>query len=234
MITVKNISKKFGKKIVLEDINLEISDGEVIGLLGSNGSGKSTLLDIIIGQQKPNTGEVLLDGQKNSYKSIGIQFQEGSWPKGVTSSLLIKYFRKKQNALKEPWVKELIDLFEIEEFLAKDLNQLSGGQKQRLNTLLAVINDPAYICLDEMITGLDLKMQLKLIDWIKTLKEQKKTIIIISHIPEEIEVLCDRFIILNEGKVYYEATVKQAVQEFGSIRQLMINFYKKELKTNVI
>ncbi|WP_257789189.1 ATP-binding cassette domain-containing protein [Spiroplasma clarkii] len=215
-------------------MSLTIKDGEVLGLLGSNGSGKTTLLDIIIGQQKPTSGTVSIDGKKDGYKNVGIQFQEGSWPKGVTAKLLIQYFRRKQKALTEEYVIKLIELFEIKDFLELDLNQLSGGQKQRLNTLLAVINDPKYICLDEMITGLDLKMQLKLIEWIGELKKHQKTIIIISHNPEEVEVLCDSFVIIERGHIYYEASVAKAIKEFGSIRNMMIKYYKEELKSNVI
>ncbi|PPE04473.1 ABC transporter ATP-binding protein [Entomoplasma ellychniae] len=232
MIEIKNISKKFGKNMVLNNITLNINDGESVALLGSNGSGKTTLLEIIIGQIKPTSGTVLIDNEKNGYDKIGIQFQEGVWPKGVTSKLIINYFKKKHNSIKEPEVKKLIEIFEISDFLSKDLNSLSGGQKQRLNTLLAVVNDPKYICLDEMITGLDLKMQLKLFDYFEDLKKLNKTIIIVSHIPEEVERLCDRFIILKDGNIFYQNTVKKAIKEFGTIRNLMIDYYKGVLATN--
>ncbi|WP_339020151.1 ABC transporter ATP-binding protein [Spiroplasma endosymbiont of Atherix ibis] len=230
MIQINNVSKSFGKKEVLKNISLEIKDGEVFGLLGSNGSGKTTLMEILVGQLKPSSGEILVDNNRNGYKNIGIQFQEGFWPKGVTSSLIINYFKKNSKAVKSKEVQELINIFEIEDFLKKDLNSLSGGQKQRLNTLLSVINDPKYICLDEMITGLDLKMQFKLIDYFEKMKEKGKTIVIISHIPEEIEKLCDRFVILKDWELFYSAEVKKAVKEFGSIRNLMISYYNDELK----
>lgn len=232
MIKVKNITKNFGKNKVLENISFEIKDGECIGLLGSNGCGKTTLLEIIIGQIKPTSGEVLIDNSNNTYNKIGIQFQEGVWPKGVTSKQIIGYFKRKSFVLKDPDVKKMIDIFEIEDFLHKDLNSLSGGQKQRLNTLLAVINNPNYICLDEMITGLDLKMQLKLIEYFKKLKKLKKTIIIVSHNPEEIEELCDRLIILQDGKIFFEAKTKKVIKEFGSVRSLMIDYYNERLKNN--
>ncbi|AVN60022.1 multidrug ABC transporter ATP-binding protein [Mesoplasma entomophilum] len=233
MIEIKNISKKFGKNLVLSDINLTIKNGESLALLGSNGSGKTTLLEILIGQIKPTTGSVLIDGKKETFKEIGIQFQEGAWPKGVTPRLIISYFLKKNKILKDPEVNKLIDIFEIREFLKKDLNNLSGGQKQRLNTLLSVINNPNYICLDEMITGLDLKMQLKLIDFFKSLKKQNKTIIVISHNPEEVEKLCDKIVILKEGNIFYKSTTKTVIKNFGSVRNLMINYYDGRLETNV-
>ncbi|ATZ21215.1 ABC transporter ATP-binding protein [Mesoplasma tabanidae] len=209
MIEIKNISKKFGKNLVLSNINLTIKKGESLALLGSNGSGKTTLLEILIGQIKPTTGSVLIEGKKETFKEIGIQFQEGAWPKGVTSKLIISYFLKKTKILKDPEVNKLIDIFEIREFLKKDLNNLSGGQKQRLNTLLSVINNPNYICLDEMITGLDLKMQLKLIDFFKSLKKQNKTIIVISHNPEEVEKLCDKIVILKKEIFFTSQQLKQ-------------------------
>lgn len=233
MIEIKNISKKFGKNLVLSNINLTIKDGESLALLGSNGSGKTTLLEILIGQIKPTTGFVLIDGKKETFKEVGIQFQEGAWPKGVTSKLIISYFLKKSRILNDPQVNELIDIFEIRDFLKKDLNNLSGGQKQRLNTLLAVINNPKYICLDEMITGLDLKMQLKLINFFKFLKKAKKTIVVISHNPEEVEKLCDKIVILKEGKIYYKNSIKTVMKKFGSVRELMISYYDGGLESNV-
>lgn len=230
MNEIKNVSKKFGKTNVLNDISITINKGEVVGLLGSNGSGKTTLMEIVVGQLKPTSGTVEIDGKKDGYKKVGIQFQEGIWPKGLNCKTLIKYFKSDWSAFKREEVQKIIKIFEIEDFINKDLNELSGGQKQRLNTLLAVLNNPDYICLDEMITGLDLKMQLKLVAYFKELKKQQKTMLIISHIPEEVEELCDKLIILDKGSVYYSATIDDVKKNYKSVRNLLITYYNGGLK----
>ncbi|WP_339030998.1 ABC transporter ATP-binding protein [Spiroplasma endosymbiont of Cantharis nigra] len=232
MLEIKNLSKNFGKYKVLKNINLEIKNGECLGILGSNGAGKTTLMELIVGQIKPSSGEILIDGEKNIYKKVGIQFQEGMWPMGVNSKILVKFF--KQNWFKEidENTKELIKIFEIEKILKKDLNNLSGGQKQRVNAFLAVINNPHFIFLDEMISGLDLKMQLKLISFFKKLKSEGKTIVLISHNPEEVEEMCDRVIILKNGEVYLDDITENIIKKHGSIRKMLIEYYESEFEKN--
>ncbi|ASP28458.1 ABC transporter ATP-binding protein [Spiroplasma corruscae] len=229
MLEIKNITKKFGKNVVLDNISFVVKAGEAVGILGSNGAGKSTLIEIIVGQIKATSGEVLLNGEKDVYKNVGIQFQEGVWPKGMTSKLLIKYFKKNWSKKFDDRTNDLIKIFELDKIMTKDLNQLSGGQKQRLNALLAIINNPDYIFLDEMITGLDLKMQLRLSDFFKELKKEKKTLVIISHIPEEVETLCDRVMIIDQGKIFLDKKLEEVVKTFGSVRNMLIKYYKGEL-----
>ncbi|AGR42116.1 ABC transporter ATP-binding protein [Spiroplasma diminutum] len=226
MLEIKNLSKSFGKNKILNDINLQVKSGECIGILGSNGAGKTTLMELIVGQIKPSNGEILIDGEKNTYRKVGIQFQEGMWPMGVSSKILVKFFKNNWFKETDEDTKKLLEIFEIEELLKKDLNNLSGGQKQRVNCFLAVINNPQYIFLDEMISGLDLKMQLKLITYFKNLKEQGKTIVLISHNTEEVEELCDRVVILNNGQIFLDESTKEIVKKYGSIRKMLIEYYK--------
>ncbi|AUM62655.1 ATP-binding cassette domain-containing protein [Spiroplasma monobiae] len=230
MLEIKNLTKTIGKNKIIKNINIKIKKGECVGILGSNGAGKTTLMELIVGQIKPTSGEILIDGEKNTYKKVGIQFQEGSWPMGVNSKILIKFFKSNWFKETDEITKELIKIFEIEEILKKDLNNLSGGQKQRINTFLAVINNPEYIFLDEMVTGLDLKMQLKLLAFFKKLKSEGKTIIVISHIPEEVEELCDRVIILKKGEIYIDKTTSEIIKTNGSVRKLLIDYYDSEDK----
>ncbi|AKX34283.1 ABC transporter ATP-binding protein [Spiroplasma litorale] len=229
MLEVKNVCKKYGKNIILDNINFTVNDGEAVGILGSNGAGKTTLMEIIVGQIKPTSGQVLLNGKTDVYKNVGIQFQEGFWPKGMSSKLLIKYFKKKWSNKFDEKTIELIKIFELDSILSKDLNLLSGGQKQRLNTLLAILNDPSHIFLDEMITGLDLKMQLRLADFFQNLKKEKKTLLIISHIPEEVENLCDRVMIIDGGKIFIDMQIVEVRKKYKSVRDMLIKYYKGEL-----
>ncbi len=234
MIKINNLTKRYNKdKIVLENINLEIPNGESIGILGANGSGKSTLVEIIAGINEQTSGEVLFLNQNNETdkelkESIGIQFQKGDWPFNTRAVDLLNLLVGKKWSSSE-YINELIDIFEVKNIINKRLNECSGGEQQRFNSLLSIIKKPRILILDELITGLDLKMQMKLINFFDELKKKEDiTLIIISHIPEEIEQICKRVIVLNEGKIYKDAKVVDIVKEHGSVR-LFLNKYFKEI-----
>lgn len=234
MIKINNLTKRYNKdKIVLENIDLEIPNGESIGILGANGSGKSTLVEIIAGINEQTSGEVLFLNQNNETdkelkESIGIQFQKGDWPFNTRAVDLLNLLVGKKWSISE-YINELIDIFEVKNIINKRLNECSGGEQQRFNSLLSIIKKPRILILDELITGLDLKMQMKLINFFDELKKKEDiTLIIISHIPEEIEQICKRVIVLNEGKIYKDAKVVDIVKEHGSVR-LFLNKYFKEI-----
>ncbi|AHB36294.1 ATP-binding cassette domain-containing protein [Spiroplasma apis] len=238
MIKINNLTKRYNKdKIVLENINLEIPNGESIGILGANGSGKSTLVEIIAGINEQTSGEVLFLNQNNETdkelkESIGIQFQKGDWPFNTRAVDLLNLLVGKKWSSSE-YINELIDIFEVKSIINKRLNECSGGEQQRFNSLLSIIKKPRILILDELITGLDLKMQMKLINFFDELKKKEDiTLIIISHIPEEIEQICKRVIVLNEGKIYKDAKVVDIVKEHGSVR-LFLNKYFKEINNEI-
>ncbi|WP_303662159.1 ATP-binding cassette domain-containing protein [Williamsoniiplasma luminosum] len=225
-IKVNNIIKKFKTNVVLNNVSFEIHQGESVAFLGSNGSGKTTLVEIIAGLQNPTSGTVFFDEKTpEKFTNLGIQFQEGMWPKGTTGNDIIKFYFGKNYAQSEK-IQKIIDIFEIKSILKADLNNLSGGQKQRFNAFLAVSNEPEVIILDELITSLDLKMQIKLIDYFKEYqKENKTTLLIISHMPEEVEIMCKRIILLEQGNLILDANVSDVVKKHGSIRKMIVKHY---------
>lgn len=225
VIEVKNLNKKMGKTSIISDVNLKILRGERIAILGANGSGKTTLIELICGITKPNSGKVYINSNVERIKRIGLQFQEGYWPSGVTPKAIIKYYVgwKAINGLA---IKNLIDIFAIKPFYNKQLTNLSGGEKQRFNAMLSIINNPEILILDELITGLDLKIQVKLINFFKEfLSDKQKTLLMISHIPEEVENLCERLILLEDGKIINDLKVKDIIDQHGSLRLFMERYY---------
>jgi ABC-2 type transport system ATP-binding protein len=156
MIKVTNLTKKYGKKTAINNISFEIDDNDTVAIIGGNGSGKTTLVEILAGVLNKTSGDIEIK-TKNEKNEIGIQFQEGNWPRGTTPNRVLKFYTNKEQ---DDWVEKLKDIFEIREFLKSDLNSLSGGQKQRFNAMLSILNKPEVVILDELITGLDLKMQL--------------------------------------------------------------------------
>jgi ABC-2 type transport system ATP-binding protein len=236
LITLNNISKHYGKKEVLTDVNLKIDNGETIGIVGANGSGKTTLIEIICGLIQKSGGEIKYDENFDYRRETGIQFQEGYWPKGITSKNIIKYFNGYFKDIKNSkWVQELIDIFEIREFIGKDLNNLSGGQKQRLNALLAIVSNPTLIILDELITGLDSKMQMKLATFFRDyiVKNKEKSLISITHMPEEVELMCERTILVCDGRIFFDDKTENIVKKYGSVRAFLNLHYAGKLESNL-
>jgi ABC-2 type transport system ATP-binding protein len=197
MIKVTNLTKKYGKKTAINNISFEIDDNDTVAIIGGNGSGKTTLVEILAGVLNKTSGDIEIK-TKNEKNEIGIQFQEGNWPRGTTPNRVLKFYTNKEQ---DDWVEKLKDIFEIREFLKSDLNSLSGGQKQRFNAMLSILNKPEVVILDELITGLDLKMQLSLIEFFRNYQtENHSTLIFISHMPEEVELICHRLILLDKGE----------------------------------
>ncbi|AGR41172.1 ABC transporter ATP-binding protein [Spiroplasma taiwanense] len=230
ILQLKNVFKYFGKKEVLKGVNLNINFGERLALLGGNGQGKSTLIDLISQVEKPSGGEIDIAIEKDIKKEIGIQFQNGEWPRGITSKDMIILYRSIFPKFNEEWEKQLLDVFEIDEFINRPLNKLSGGQKQRFNSMISLMNQPEIVILDEFTTGLDLKLQIKLMNFIKKYCDEKnKTLLIVSHSPEEVELLCQRVAILFDGKIIFDNSILEVKKQFGSVRNLMNKHFAGEI-----
>ncbi|WP_425379410.1 ATP-binding cassette domain-containing protein [Spiroplasma endosymbiont of Stenodema calcarata] len=227
MIVLENINKNYGKNHILKDINLQIKESESVAFLGANGSGKTTLVEIISGVLKPSTGKVKFvnNKQEKVKKTIGVQFQDGYWPSGTTPIDLIKFY-KGRGYLKTLEGQKLIDVFELKYLLKKEISALSGGQRQRFNCFLSILNDPDILVLDELVTGLDLKMQIKLVNFLKEWKtERKVNLLIVSHTPEEVELLCDRVLLLKDGEIYSDQLITEIIKNNGSLRKMLINYF---------
>ncbi|ARU91114.1 peptide/nickel transport system ATP-binding protein [Spiroplasma clarkii] len=226
MIQISNLTKKYGDKEVLKELELKIEKGTSVAILGANGAGKTTLVEIIGGIQNKTSGEIIFS--KNINERIGIQFQEGVWPPKTRALDLIKFFKGKKWK-EDQYTMEIFEVFEIEKILKEDITKLSAGQKQRFNCFLAIINKPTLLILDELITGLDIKMQIKILNYINNLRKRDKiTLLIISHIPDEIEQLCERIILLKDGKVVENKTTQEVIKQNGSVRKYMEEFFNND------
>ncbi|QEH62116.1 peptide/nickel transport system ATP-binding protein [Spiroplasma chinense] len=224
MINLSNVQKNYGKKVVLKGINLTFNENEAVAVVGSNGCGKTTLVELVANLIQPTEGEIVRQENLN----IGMQFQDGSWPIGTKLSDLITFYKDKSYKKTEEF-KKLVEAFDLEGIISRDISSLSGGQRQRINCFLSIINEPNVLILDELITGLDLEMQIKLISFFQNYKKEKKIILlIVSHIPEEVEALCDRVIILKDGTVYEDKNIEEITKEYGTLRKRLIKYYENE------
>lgn len=217
MIEIKNVSKIYGVNNIpfnaLNNINLTINKGELVAIVGPSGSGKSTILNLIGGLDKPTSGEILIES-KNIYKlsskelakfrnqQIGFVFQNfkllNEYNLIDNISLPLKYSNKKSNAYMLGV--ELLNKLGLKEHKFKTPDKLSGGQKQRVAIGRAIINNPEIILADEPTGALDTKTGLMILNMLKELNKDGKTIIIVTH-DLNIAKNCDRIINFEDGKI---------------------------------
>lgn len=205
IISVKNLTKKYGSFEAVKGISFDVFEGEIFGLLGPNGAGKSTTLEIIETLRDKSGGEVLVDGldldkQPNEIKKIiGVQLQTSGFYPGLTLVELIELFGGLYNQPVQPM--ELLKLVNLEEKAKNKYKEMSGGQKQRFSIATTLINKPKIIFLDEPTTGLDPQARRNLWELIRSIRANGTTVIITTHYMDEAEQLCDRIAIMDEGKI---------------------------------
>lgn len=230
IIEIKSLEKSYGKKTVLKNVNLDVYEGERIAIMGSNGCGKTTLMEVIAMFLKPEEGKLKINIQGNVKNEIGIQLQAGEWPSGITPKDMISFYKCIYDKFSDSWEKELLDIFDINDFLDTPLKKLSGGQGQRFNAMISMMNKPKIVILDELTTGLDMELQYKITDFFKKVTiEEKQTLLLVSHHPDEVEMLCDRILILKDGTIFLDKKTKEVVKKYKSVRNLMEQFFKGEI-----
>lgn len=207
VIRVNNLSKKYGNKIVLQNIDFQIPNGETVAVVGPNGTGKTTLLEILMTLRKGDDGTVEILGhglheQKNVddvRAKIGVMLQEGGMYNFIKLTEALDLFASFYNTDKEK-IRQLIDFFELEPYLNTKYEKLSGGWKQRFLLAIAFLHDPDLLFLDEPTTGLDPEATQLVWEKIKA-GDEKKTILVSTHSMEEVDKFCNRVIVLNQGRI---------------------------------
>lgn len=209
MIEVKNITKRYGKAVAVENISFTIEDGEIVGLLGPNGAGKSTTMNILTGFLEQTEGEVIIDGFDTLKKPKKAKKEIGYMPEGVPlyTDLTVKEFvtymaeikQVDRNTRKEK-VEKIIEQTRLKDVEKKLIKNLSRGYKQRVSMAGALVGEPKILILDEPTVGLDPKQITEIRNLIKELGKTH-TIILSSHILSEVSQICNKVIIINKGKI---------------------------------
>ena len=209
MIEVKNVTKKYGKAVAVEDISFSINDGEIVGLLGPNGAGKSTTMNILTGYIEQTSGEVAIEGYNTLKKPKKAKKQIGYMPEGVPiyTDLTVKEFVTYMSELKQvdrkvrkEKVQKVIEQTGLKEVENKLTKNLSRGYKQRVSMAGALVGEPKILILDEPTVGLDPKQITEIRNLIKELGKTH-TVILSSHILSEVSQICNKVIIINKGKI---------------------------------
>jgi ABC-2 type transport system ATP-binding protein len=205
IISVRDLTKKYGEFVAVKGINFEVFEGEIFGLLGPNGAGKSTTLEIMETLRQKTSGTVLVDGidldqQPDEIKKIiGVQLQTSGYYPGLNLSQLIELFGGLYNRKVDP--RELLGAVNLADKAKAKFKELSGGQKQRFSIATTLINHPRIIFLDEPTTGLDPQARRNLWDLVRDIRAKGTTVIITTHYMDEAEILCDRVAIMDSGEI---------------------------------
>ena len=204
-IKVRDLNKKIKGKQVLKNINFDIYEGEIVGLVGPNGAGKSTLLKLMTGLYSIDSGDIYYFDYNMKYDfekcmaMIGTLIESPDLYKNLTGKENLELFKSMFKGVDENTIKEIVNIVEMEKYLGKKFKTYSLGMKERLGIANALINKPRILILDEPTNGLDPIGIKKIMDILTNMKDT--TIIISSHLLSEIEYLCDKIIFINNGEV---------------------------------
>ncbi|GAA0730554.1 ABC transporter ATP-binding protein [Clostridium malenominatum] len=218
ILTIESLTKKFGSFTAVDNVNLEIEEGEIYGLLGPNGAGKTTIINIICGLLKPNSGRIkilnkdLNEDKKEIKGNIGIVPQDIAIYEDLTVLENVKFFGSlyglKGNYLKERALASL-EFVGLGDKLKSFPKELSGGMKRRLNIACALTHRPKLIIMDEPTVGIDPQSRNHILQSVKKLNNLGSTIIYTSHYMEEVEEVCSKIGIIDNGKVIAEGTKEE-------------------------
>ncbi|MBI3180873.1 MAG: ABC transporter ATP-binding protein [Myxococcales bacterium] len=218
-IEVKGLVKRFDDVVAVDGIDLQIAQGECVGLLGPNGAGKTTTVEILEGLLPPSAGEVCVLGRSWATQAeeirprIGVALQETRFYEKLTVRETIELFRSFYRSGLE--VDEAARLVQLEEKARAQVGKLSGGQRQRLALAVALVAEPELLFLDEPTTGLDPQSRRAMWDIIDSLKGRGRTVVLTTHYMEEAQVLCDRVVIVDHGKVVAQGTPAALIASLG-------------------
>jgi ABC-2 type transport system ATP-binding protein len=226
-IQVKNVVKEYGAQKALNDVSFSISSGEVVGFLGPNGAGKSTMMKIITCYLAKTAGSVELCGYSVDNDPLEVKRRVGYLPENnpLYLDMYVKEFLNfiaGINKTPKKRVQEMIDITGLGPEQHKKINQLSKGYRQRVGLAQAIIHDPEVLILDEPTTGLDPNQLVEIRGLIKDLGKQK-TVMLSTHIMQEVEMLCDRVIIINKGNILTDQPVEKLRQATRS-KAVLVRF----------
>ena len=221
VIEVRNFSMTFGANRVVDDLSFEVSRGETFGLLGSNGSGKTTTLRALLGIYTPTSGELLVNGARFDPATSGplgyLPEERGLYRKEKVIDVMT-YFGQLKGMTRTAaavWSLEFLRRVGLESHARVRLDKLSGGQQQKVQVGVTVMNSPDIVILDEPTKGFDPINRRLLLDIVEDQRRAGATIVMITHQMEEVERLCDRVLLLKDGRAEAYGTVESVREAYG-------------------
>lgn len=244
IIKIESLSKKYkdADQFSLNDVSLNINEGEIFGLLGPNGAGKTTLISMLCGLVKPTSGHFTIDGLDYQHHSskikkiIGVVPQEYALYPTLTARENLHYFGSmyglKGSDLKDKVI-ETLDLLGLLKFADKPVETFSGGMKRRVNLIAGILHKPKVLFLDEPTVGVDVQSKNAIIDYLKVLNQNGTSIIYTSHHLAEAEDFCTNIAILDRGRIYAKgtpSTLIDSVEDARNLEDVFISLTGKDLR----
>jgi ABC-2 type transport system ATP-binding protein len=235
LIEVKNLVKRYGNLLALDHFSLEVREGEIVGLLGPNGSGKTTLINCVLSLLKYDKGTIGVFGKEmrpDAYdikRDIGIVMQNVAVFKELKVEENVDYFcglYVKDGASRKRLVDEAIEFVELDAFRGFYPRKLSGGLLRRLNIACGIAHKPKLLILDEPTVGVDPQSRNSILEGIRELNRQGTTVLYTSHYMEEVEQLCTRVVIMDQGKPLATGTIEELKAMVNSGETVVVEIYR--------
>ena len=231
-ISIRGISKRYGIQLALDNVSLDIGDGQIVGLLGPNGAGKSTLMKIITGFVKADSGSVSVCGHDTAAHPFEVRRLLGYLPESnpLNTEMYVREYLTMMASLsgvkdKTRRVEDIIRLTGLSPEAHKRIGSLSKGYKQRVGISQALISDPKVVILDEPTTGLDPNQIVEIRELIRGLAKDR-TVVLSTHLMQEVEATCDHIVIIDHGNIKAQGTVAEVLSLAAEGRQAVdVEFY---------
>lgn len=230
IVQIDNFVMNFGSKRVIDDLSFTVERGEIFGFLGSNGSGKTTTIRALLGLYVPTSGSLLIDGRpfrpdKQTVKLGYLPEERGLYKKEPVIDIMTYFGQLKgmKRATARKWSMDYLERVELADKAKLKLDRLSGGQQQKVQLGVTIMDDPQLLILDEPTKGFDPVNRRLLMDIIEDQHKKGASIMMITHQMEEVEKLCDRALLLKDGKAEAHGTIDAIKEDFGG-RRIILKF----------
>ena len=222
-LSIENVSKNYGTFKALDNINIQIKQGDFVGLLGVNGAGKTTLISAISGVKRFN-GQIKVHGYDVENDPVNARHKLGVVPQELAFDPFLSVYKtlKLQSGLygvknNDSWIEELVERMYLKDKIDSNTRGLSGGMKRRLMVAQALVHKPPVIILDEPTAGVDVELRKNLWEFIKSLHTAGHTILLTTHYLEEVEELCNKIIMIDKGKILAESTKHDLINKLHDL-----------------
>jgi ABC-2 type transport system ATP-binding protein len=215
LLEVEQLTKRYGDRVAVDHVDLSVAEGEIFGILGLNGAGKTTMVECAQGLRRPDAGSIRLLGhdpqrERSALASrVGSQLQDSNLPERMRVCDAVRLFADRHvphDALAE---------WGLDTLWGKSFGSLSGGQRQRLFIALALLNQPDIVFLDELTQGLDPAARRIVWDLVKRIRDRGTTVVLVTHFADEAEVLCDRVVMMRDGRLVAHGSPTELVEQHG-------------------
>ena len=237
VLEVKNLTKKFGKRVILDQVSVTLEEGEVVGLVGPNGAGKSTFIKSILGLYNIDEGDVKICGfdvykqHRDALSKVGCIVENPDMYQNISGRKNLKICALMNDLPKNTDIDSVVHLVRMESRIDDKVKTYSLGMKQRLGLASALLNHPKLLILDEPINGLDPQGIMELRQIVRDLsKKDKMTVLISSHILAEIEQMCDQIIMIDQGKIVDSFTMDEIRAKNISLEEEYLSKASKDIR----